>query len=136
MNLETRDLIAIVSVLAVIASMILTRRSARQATAVQVQNTDLNRIRDLRGEVKELRDEVRAAREETSSARAEASEARKETAQHRMQMVEMNAWGNRLLQERMEMIRFAQMPGVDIHQWLDRYGNEDHPRPIGGTIDV
>lgn len=118
----------IIALCAVIVSAVVGIRSirvARRNLGLQVQNTDLTRIRDLRSEVKELRDEVRAAREE-------ATEARRETAQHRAQMSEMNAWGNRLLQERMEMIRYAQMPGVDIHDWLDRYGNEDHPRPIGG----
>jgi outer membrane murein-binding lipoprotein Lpp len=127
----------ILTICAVLVSALVgigTIRNSRRAASAQVQNTDLTRIRDLRAEIKDLRDEVRAAREETSSARSEASQARQETAQHRMQMAEMNDWGNRLLQERMEMIRFAQMPGVDIHQWLDRYGNEEHPRPIGGAV--
>lgn len=127
--MEIRDFLAIGAVLISLAGMLLVNRNARRATGVQVVNTDLTRIRDLRAEVRDLTSDVQVARTEAASLRGENVETRR-------QMVEIHEFSNRLLRERMEMIRYAQMPGVDIHDWLDRYGNDEHPRPIGGTINT
>lgn len=113
MTLEIRDMIALGSIAVAIITMLVVSRNARKATSVQLQNTDLTRIRDLRSEVKDLTGEV---------------------SELRRQLGESNDFGHRMLRERMEMIRYAQMPGIDIHDWLDRYGEGDHPAPIGGRI--
>lgn len=136
MTLDTRDIIAILAIVASLTAALIASRNARRSTAVQLQQADLTRIRDLRTEVKDMTVEVQAARAEAQAARSEAAELRRENAENRAQMVEINEFANRLLRERMEMIRYAQMPGVDINDWLSRYGNDDHPYPIGGTIDA
>lgn len=127
--METRDLLTLMAILVSVTTMLVVSRNARKATSVQVQNTDLTRIRDLRSEVRDLTHDLQTARAESVALRSE-------NAQIRDQMVEIHKFANQMLQDRMEMIRYAQIPGVSITDWLDRYGNEDHPRPIGGTIDV
>lgn len=119
MNIEPRDLIAICSILIAVVSMLVVSRNAKKAHAVQLQNTDLTRIRDLRAELKEVRDELRGVSAEAANMRR--------------QMTQTNEFANELLRERMEMIRYAQMPGVTITDWLERYGDKDYPRLIGGT---
>lgn len=107
--MEFRDIVAGLSVLIAIASMLVVSRNARRATSVNEQTLALTRIRDLRSEL---------------------TEAETKTKQLSAQLTEATEFGSRMLRERMEMIRYAQMPGVDIHDWLDRYGDSDHPRTI------
>ncbi len=117
-----REILTLVAAFLVVSvsvvSMLLVSRNARRSTSVQLENVDLTRIRDLRSETKDLTEML--------------SKARGEADLFREKMIEMNEWGNGLLRERMEMVRYAQMPGVDINVWLDRYG-DDSPHSIGSA---
>lgn len=107
MKIDLRDLVAILSVLVAAASMLIVSRNARKATAVQTQNMDLARIRDLRQELRETKGDLDACKvqvTELSRQLTEASEAA------------MSSY-----RERMEMIRYAQIPGMDIDRWLQRF---------------
>jgi septal ring factor EnvC (AmiA/AmiB activator) len=105
--IELRDVIAGLSVLLALASMIVVSRNARRATSVNAQNTDLTRIRDLRQELKETKDEL-------DRARAQAT-------QLTIQLQEANDAAMTAYRQRAEMLRFAQMPGMDIPTWLSRF---------------
>lgn len=109
MTMEFQHVIGILALLVSLASMLVVSRNARRATSVNEQTLALARIRDLRSEL---------------------TEAETKTKQLSAQLTEATEFGNRMLRERMEMIRYAQMPGVGINDWLDRFGDSDHPRPI------
>lgn len=108
-TMEFQHVIGILALLVSLASMLVVSRNARRATSVNEQTLALARIRDLRSEL---------------------TEAETKTKQLSAQLTEATEFGNRMLRERMEMIRYAQMPGVGINDWLDRFGDSDHPRPI------
>lgn len=107
MHFETRDLVAILSILVAIASMIIVSRNARRATGVNAQNADLTRIRDLRSELRETKDEL-------DRAKAQAT-------QLTIQLQEANDAAMTAYRQRAEMLRFAQMPGMDMVTWIDRF---------------
>jgi len=113
-NLETRDVLTICSLLVAALSMILVSRNARRATAVQAQNTDLARIRDLRSELAETKTEL----DET---RAQVNRARTEALQLAVQVQTMNDALTQAYQRHAEMLMYARMPGVKIEDWLARF---------------
>ncbi len=118
MTVELRDLIALLAILASVVSMALVSRNARKATNVNEQSLTLTRVRDLRHELTETETKLK----QVNAQQADASAMYEEAAE----------FGRRMLQERMEMIRYAQMPGMDMETWLARYGDPDNPRPIAG----
>jgi septal ring factor EnvC (AmiA/AmiB activator) len=107
MTIELRDVIAALSVIVALASMIIVSRNARRATTVNAQNMDLTRIRDLRQELKETKDEL-------DRAKAQAT-------QLTIQLQEANEAAMTAYRQRAEMLRFAQMPGMDMSTWLSRF---------------
>jgi len=112
MTFETRDLISMLSVLAAVVSMFIVSRNARRATAVQTENTDLARIRDLRAELRDTKDELERVKGQVtglSRQLQEASDAAMEATR-----------------QRAEMLRYARIPGMDIESWLRRF---DTPPP-------
>jgi septal ring factor EnvC (AmiA/AmiB activator) len=117
-DIELRDWIALGSVLLALASMVIVSRNARRATSVNAQTLDLARIRDLRQELKETRDELDKVKAQTS--------------QLSLQLTEANAAALEAYRERAEMLRYAQMPGMDIETWLRRFS----PPQLGGTIQA
>ncbi len=120
MTIELRDLIAILALLVSAAGMILVSRNARRATGVNEQQLTLARVRDLRNELTETETKLKGVNEQLDRAGT--------------QLEEAEQFGRRMLMERMEMIRYAQMPGMDIGQWLARYGDTDNPRPVAGGV--
>lgn len=118
MTLDIRDVLMGVSLLIAAASMILVSRNARRATAVQRQNTDLTRIRDLRNELRETKDELDVVREQATLLNR--------------QLVEANGAATAAYRERAEMLRYARMPGVTLEDWISRF---DAPPAINGRID-
>lgn len=117
--IEIRDMVAIVSVVVALVSMLIVSRNARKATAVNAQNLDLARIRDLRSELTETKkelDEVRVQARELSAHLTEANEraimyARREA----------------------EMLNYARIPGMDIDTWLRRFDPDD-THEINGRV--
>lgn len=107
MKIDFRDLVAILSVLVAIISMLIVSRNARAATSVNAQNLDLARIRDLRQELAETKTELHAVRQQAG-----------ELAKH---LTEANERAVRYAQREAEMIRFASMPGTTIEDWMDRF---------------
>lgn len=114
MTLETRDVLTIASLIVAAISMILVSRNARRATAVQAQNTDLARIRDLRSELAETKSELGETRQEVHRARTEAL-------QLAVQVQTMNDALTQAYQRHAEMLMYARMPGVKIEEWLARF---------------
>lgn len=107
MTLETRDMITLLSVLVALASMVIVSRNARRATAVQAQNTDLARIRDLRSELAETKHEL--------------DEVKKQATQLAMQVTAANEAATVAYRQRAEMLLYARMPGVTIEDWLRHF---------------
>lgn len=115
-DVELRDWVALAAVVISLASMVIVSKNARRATAVNAQNLDLARIRDLRHELKETRDELDKVKTQAASLAA--------------QLQEANTAALEAYRERAEMRRYAQMPGMDIETWLTRFS----PPPIGETL--
>lgn len=107
MKIDFRDLVAILSVLVAVISMLIVSRNARAATSVNAQNLDLARIRDLRQELAETKTELHAVREQAS-----------ELANH---LTEANARAVGYAQREAEMIRYASMPGTTMDDWMQRF---------------
>lgn len=114
MTFELRDVLTILSILVAAASVIIVSRNARRATAVQAQNTDLARIRDLRAEVAETKAELGETRQEMHRAKGEAM-------QLAVQVQTMNEALTKAYQRHAEMLMFARMPGVTIEDWVQRF---------------
>lgn len=114
MTLEMRDVLTILSILIAAGSMILVSRNARRATAVQAQNTDLARIRDLRSELAETKAELGETRQEVHRAKAEAGKLA-------IQVQTINDSLSDAYRLHAEMLTFARMPGVTIEDWLNRF---------------
>ncbi len=107
MTIELRDLFYLVGVFGAFMSIYFVNRNAKRATAQQVENTDLTRIRDLRAELKEAKEEVeklRAQMNGLAEQMADVSRARYEADRHRE-----------------EMLRYARMPGMSMADWLSRF---------------
>jgi uncharacterized coiled-coil protein SlyX len=117
-GIETRDLVALLAVCVSLVSMIVVSRSARRATAVNAQNLDLVRIRDLRSELTETRAELDKCKSEVRSLS--------------IQIEEANQAALAAYREREDMRRYAQMPGMDIETWLRRFVP---PQQLSGTLD-
>lgn len=111
MSFETRDVITILSVLVAVASMLLVSRNARKATAVNAQNLDLARIRDLRAELKETKEELDGVRKQVAELAALGAEANERAITY--------------ARREAEMLRYARMPGVTIDDWLQRFDPDD-----------
>ncbi len=120
MTIELRDLVGILSLFVAAISMVVVSRNSRKATGVNEQQLTLARVRDLRNELTETEARFKGVNEQLDRASA--------------QLEAAELFGRRMLLERMEMIRYAQMPGMDIDQWLARYGDPDNPRPVAGGI--
>lgn len=117
-DIEIRDLVALLAVGVSIVSMLIVGRSARRATAVNAQNLDLVRIRDLRQELTETRTELDRCKSDVRSLT--------------VQLEEANQAALTAYREREEMRRYAQMPGMDMETWLRRFVP---PQQLSGTID-
>ncbi len=115
MKIETRDLITLFSVLVALISMIVVSRNSRKATAVQTENVDLARIRDLRIELRETKDEL--------------DHVKGQVAKLSRQLTEASDAATEAYRERAEMLRYARMPGMDLEGWLARFDS----RPPGIT---
>ncbi len=107
MHIEVRDIVALLSIAVAVVSMIIVSRNARRATSVNAANTDLTRIRDLRAELKETKDEL-------DRAKAQAT-------QLTIQLQEANDAAMVAYRQRAEMMRFAQMPGMDMRTWINHF---------------
>jgi septal ring factor EnvC (AmiA/AmiB activator) len=105
--IELRDVIAGLAVLVALVSMVIVSRNARRATSVHAQNTDLTRIRDLRAELKETKDDL-------DRVKAQAT-------QLNIQLQEANDAAMTAYRQRAEMLRYAQIPGMDMNAWLARF---------------
>jgi septal ring factor EnvC (AmiA/AmiB activator) len=119
MTIEIRDLITAASVLVALFGMLLVNRNAKRALRPAAENTDLTRIRDLRAERAEIKQELTETRQELELVRNQV---------HRlsMQVEEASNAATQAYRDRQEMIRFAQMPGVTIDDWLRHF---DRPPP-------
>lgn len=107
MNLETRDLLTILSLVIAALSMIVVSRNARRATAVQTEATDLARIRDLRVELAETKKELHEVKVQATQLAAQVGAANEAaTIAYRL---------------RAEMLIYARMPGVTIEDWLRHF---------------
>jgi septal ring factor EnvC (AmiA/AmiB activator) len=126
MNLETRDVLTLLSIVVAAISIVLVSRNARKATAVQAQNVDLTRMRDLRHELSETRAELRETRKELHEVKSQASELA-------AQVTATNEAMTAAYRQRAEMLIYARMPGVTIDDWL-RHFDQEPPElnPLGG----
>jgi chromosome segregation ATPase len=114
MTLETKDVLTLISLLIAAASILLVSRNARRATAVQAQNLDVTRIRDLRHEVAETKAELAETRQELHRVKNQATEL----------SVQVNAMNEALsdaYRRHTEMLMYARMPGVTIEDWLRHF---------------
>lgn len=112
--IELRDAITMASLAIALLSVILVSRNSRKATAVQMQNVDLTRIRDLRHELAETKSELH--------------EVKVQAAQLAAQLTAANEAGVEAAKREAEMLMYARMPGVTIEDWRDRF---DVPPAIG-----
>jgi septal ring factor EnvC (AmiA/AmiB activator) len=117
MKIESHDLIAGLSVLAALVSMLIVSRNARRATAVQTQNVDLARIRDLRQELRETKDEL--------------DHVKAQIGRLSRQLDEASTAATEAYRERAEMLRYARMPGMDLESWIRRFDGQS-PGLTGG----
>jgi chromosome segregation ATPase len=111
-KIDLRDLISALAVLVAAASMLIVSRNARRATSVQTQSTDLTRIRDLRMELRETKDDLDRCKTQVT--------------QLSRQLTEASDAALESYRERMEMVRYAAIPGMDMSQWRARF---DPPKP-------
>jgi hypothetical protein len=109
--IELRDAIAFGSLFVAVVSMLIVSRNARRATAVNAQNLDLARIRDLRIELKETKDELDGVKRQARELNAHLAEANDRAISY--------------ARREAEMLRFARMPGVTIDDWLRRFDPDD-----------
>jgi septal ring factor EnvC (AmiA/AmiB activator) len=120
MDIETRDVLTFLSILAMLASMMVVSRNARRATSVQTENIELTRIRDLRAELRETKQEL--------------DEVKGQVTNLTRQLVEANDAAMDAYRARAEMLRWARMPGMDMPRWLGQF--DAPPEAIGGRIDT
>jgi hypothetical protein len=106
-KIELRDLIAMLSIIVALGSMLIVSRNARRATNVQTENVDLARIRDQRAELRELKDELVHVKEQVTALNA--------------QLTAANERSLAYAQREIEMMQYAQMPGVTIEDWRRRF---------------
>jgi uncharacterized coiled-coil protein SlyX len=95
-----------------LAGVLLVSRNARRANSTQMQNVDLARIRDLRSELAETKVDLDQCKQQVEALADRLTEANRV------------ATGEFML--RQEMLRYAEMPGVDMEMWLSRFRDE-HP---------
>jgi hypothetical protein len=117
--MNDHDIITVFSVLAAVTSMLLVSRNARKATAVQTENTDLARIRDLRAELRETKDEL--------------DHVKGQVTRLSRQLDEASEAASVLARNRAEMLRYAQIPGMDIDGWLARFNSP--PKQLDGILE-
>lgn len=117
MNLEPKDILQAFLLLATIVSVVVVNRNARRATAVNAENVDLARIRDLRSELTE--------------AKVELDVVKRQVGEMMRQTQAANDAAYQAVRDREEMLRYGRMPGMDIERWLARFG-DDRPQRIGG----
>lgn len=110
MPIEIRDVLTALAIAAAVVSTLLVNRNAKRATAVQLQNADLTRIRDLRAELKETKDEVALLRRQVT-----------EMEQH---MAEANQRAYAYAEREIEMRAYARMPGMTIELWRARFDDD------------
>lgn len=116
--IEFRDLLALLAVVVSVTSVVLVTRNARRANAIHTQNVDLTRIRDLRSELRETKEELDAVKLQATKLI------------HQLEAA--NAAATEAIRQQHEMIRYGQMPGVDMQDWLARF---DVPPSINGRMD-
>lgn len=119
MTVEIRDIITAVSVLVAFIGMMLVNRNAKRALRPAAENTDLTRIRDLRGELAETKAELTAVKGQVHTLS--------------LQLTAANEDAMAAYRERHEMLRYARMPGVNIDDWLARF--DQMPPELNGRPD-
>lgn len=118
-TLEPRDLFYLLGVVGAFISIYFVNRNAKRATAVQVENIDLTRIRDLRAELKEAKEEVAVLRQQVT--------------EFAEQMAAINRARYEAERHREEMLRYGRMPGMSMADWLARFDDRQAAGP--GIID-
>lgn len=108
MNLEVRDVLTLGVLIASVLSMILVSRNARRATAVNAQNVDLARIRELRAEVQDVRSELGVCKEQASELSRKLGVANRDGAQAWTELAELKRMAHR---PDMTMPRFREYVG-------------------------
>jgi peptidoglycan hydrolase CwlO-like protein len=99
-GLEVRDVLTILAIMVSLVTMIVVSRNARRATAVQTQNVDLARIRDLRSELAEAKSELDAVKTQAAELNRKLQVSNREASQ---------AWT-----EVAELKRLAHRPGMTM----------------------
>lgn len=99
--------------------MLIVNRNAKRATTVQNQSTDLTRIRDLRSELRETKDDLDRCKTQVT--------------QLSRQLTEASDAALESYRERMEMIRYAAIPGMDMDQWRARFDPPKLPPALNGS---
>jgi hypothetical protein len=113
-TIELRDAITLAALAVSLLSVILVSRNSRKATSVQMQNTDLTRIRDLRHELAETKTELSQTRSELTVVKGQVADL----------SIQLDAANERSLQHarrEIEMIQYARMPGVTMEDWLEHF---------------
>jgi len=118
MEIHTRDLVTLLSVIVALVIGLLANRNAKRALRPQAENTDLTRIRDLRAELTEAKHECDTLRGQLHQLNIQAKAANDSA---------MDAY-----RERQEMLSFARMPGVTIEDWLRRF--DQAPPELNGRL--
>lgn len=116
MSIEPRDVITGLSVIVAFIGMMLVNRNAKRALRPAAENTDLTRIRDLRQELRETKDEV--------------SHLRVQITDMSIQLNSANERSMAYARREVEMIQYAQMPGVTMDDWRRRF---DVPPALNAT---
>lgn len=108
MTIELRDLLTLGVLLASILSIAVVSRNARRATAVNAQNVDLARIRELRAELRETQSDLEACKDQVSELSRKLTVANRDGAQAWMELAELKRLAHR---PDMTMVRFREYIG-------------------------
>lgn len=114
-DITMRDLITAASVVVAFIAMRRANRNAKHALRPAVENVDLTRIRDLRSELAETKTELNHVKAQVSEVSTQLSEA------HDRYLA--------LARREIEMVQYANMPGVTIEDWRQRFSQP--PEAIG-----
>lgn len=116
MTLELRDVLTLLSIGVAVLSVLLVNRNNRRMTNVQAQNVDLTRIRDLRHELSETKNELTQVKGQVTALESQIADLAE-------QLTAANERSLAYARREMEMVRYAQMPGVTIEDWRDKFGS-------------
>lgn len=108
MNIELRDLLSIVLAAITLLSIVVVSRNARRATAVNAENVDLARIRELRAEVRETQTDLDVCRTQVAELSRKLTVANRDGAQAWMELAELKRLAHR---PDMTLVRFREYIG-------------------------